>query len=249
MRSPVGQDPNPPETGEKALLQSLASLEAEFLNFPAKPDQNSYFELTQILEKNLPPLYVAYDEFVSAMLAQREKPITCRKACTACCSHYVDSVEPMELLSIHLRIRNREDYPALLHAFHLRAVLFQGLCAEEAERNGDEEAGDKALYRYFLRSLPCPFLESDGACGVYDVRPMSCRMFFAESPSRYCAGKAVASPWNKNFQVELPEEAERALFRCSQALAALELPETLFAGLLAVNETLGRYDGTVSAEC
>jgi hypothetical protein len=71
---------------------------------------------------------------------------------------------------------------------------------------------------------------------------MSCRMFFAESPPRFCAGKEIASPWNRNFQVELPEKAEEALARCSRLLEDLKLSESLFGGLLEANEKFGKYE-------
>jgi hypothetical protein len=67
-------------------------------------------------------------------------------------------------------------------------------------------------------------------------------MFFAESPPRFCAGKAIASPWNRNFQVEMPQEVEEALARCARSLEALELPDGLFPGLVAANALFGRYD-------
>lgn len=35
-----------------------------------------------------------------------------------------------------------------------------------------DEDGD-----YVLKTLPCPFLETDNACSIYDVRPKACREF------------------------------------------------------------------------
>src|SRR5690606_32167695 len=105
----------------------------------------------------------------------------------------------------------------LIFASHSRSVLYANLANEELARGApDEEAGDRALYRYFLRGKPCPFLEAGGTCGVYEARPMACRMFHAESPPRFCAGKEIASPWNRNFQLELPQEVEEALARCAR---------------------------------
>ena len=190
----------------------------------------------------VPALHAAYDAYVDAVLRDERKKITCRKGCSACCRHYVGSVEPFELVALERRLRLRDDYPKLVYASHKRNLAFRGLLDEEAASAKEpEEAEDRALYRYFLRGAPCPFLAPDGGCGVYEWRPMSCRMFFAESPPRFCEGKALASPWNRNFQVELPQAAEEALARCSRLLDGLELPEDLFGGFVAANALFARF--------
>jgi hypothetical protein len=40
------------------------------------------------------------------------------------------------------------------------------------------------LHRTVIGS--CPFLEADGACGVYTVRPFSCRALLSTKESRWC---------------------------------------------------------------
>ncbi len=139
-----------------------------------------------------------------------------------------------------MRLRHSVRYSDLLFASHGRVSKFDQILKEEGN---DAEAEDRALHRYFLRDIPCPFLGKEGTCGIYDIRPMSCRMFFAESSPRFCSGAAVASPWNRNFQVELPDAAEEALARCSEQLAKLDLPVGLFSGVLEANALFGQYDG------
>jgi Fe-S-cluster containining protein len=195
--------------------------------------------LGKILDERLPPLYQAYDKYVATVLQTEDRHITCGSGCSACCHHYVSSVEPFEILAIHLRIRNSSRYSDLLFGCHNRTSKFEQIRHEEGE---DVEADDRALYRYFLRGAACPFLGKGGTCGIYDIRPMSCRMFFSESSPRFCSGTALASPWNRNFQVELPDVAEEALARCSALLEGLELPEELFSGVLQANTLFGQYD-------
>jgi Fe-S-cluster containining protein len=219
-------------------------LETALRGLPGKRGRAYYLALGRVLDAYLPRIYSTYDRFLAAALVADGKQVTCRKGCSGCCRHFVDSVEPFEIVALHRTIRDNPRYPDLLVAFHRRSALFEKLRQEEGE---GEEADDKALYRYFLRGASCPFLEADGACGIYASRPMVCRMFFSESAPRYCSGSAIATPWNRNFQVELPREAERALARCSQVLADLDLPEGLFPGLLAANALFGRHDGQEDA--
>ncbi len=225
------------------FLEEASALEAAFKSLPVVATASIgplyYQQLSEILQVRMLPFYAAYDAYVHAALKMEDRPITCSKSCSACCRHFVSSVEPFELAALHLHIRDSENYPDILFASHKNSMAYEKIANAEVP---DDEASDRALYRYFLRSRPCPFLEKDGACGVYEFRPMSCRMFFAESPARFCAGKAIASPWNRNFQIELPEVAEEALARCSQYLEALDFPEELFPGVLAANALFGPYD-------
>jgi Fe-S-cluster containining protein len=146
------------------------------------------------------------------------------------------------LLALDMHLKTRADYADLIVASYNRTVVYDKILKAEQIEGSEEEADDRALYRYFTRGHACPFLEPDGNCGVYAWRPMACRMFFAESSPRFCSGKYLASPWNRNFQVELPDAAEEALARCSRLLEGLELPEELFPGIVAVNAEFGRYD-------
>ncbi len=236
----------------EALLTAIARLKTGIESLPPQEAVDYYHLLTAISVRFVPDLYEAYDACVASILATEKKKVTCSRSCSACCSHYVSSVEPFELIALDLHLKKRENYADLILASYNRTVTYEKILKAEAseEKPGAvaEEADDRALYRYFLRGRSCPYLEKDGSCGVYEWRPMACRMFFAESSPRFCAGKALASPWNRNFQVELPDVAEQALARCSRLLEGLELPEELFPGIVAVNGLFGRYEGPPGRE-
>ncbi len=221
-------------------MAALEALDASLVSLQEGPSEASYAILKRVLDARLPSLHATYDAYVSAVLEAEGRKVSCSRSCSACCRHFVSSVESFEIVAIHLAVRGRPDYGDLLFASHANATAYENLVREEGD---DEDASDRALYRYYTRGRRCPFLTVEGDCGIYAVRPMACRMFFAESSPRFCEGKAIASPWNKNFQVELPNAAEEALARCSRKLAHLELPEDLFPGLLVANERFGRYDG------
>ncbi|MEO7423585.1 MAG: YkgJ family cysteine cluster protein [Fibrobacteria bacterium] len=198
----------------------------------------AYSRLQAALEGLMPELYRRYDAFVSAVLATGPERVACSSGCSHCCSHYVTSVEPYELLFLHARIRGSAAYPDRVIGMHRRAALFSSL----RDHRHDDEAEDRALYRYYLRNQPCPFLAEGGKCGVYASRPISCRMFFSLSHPSLCKGKAVIDPANRNFLIELPEDIEAELARAGALFSGFALPESLFEGLLKVNESFGRFD-------
>lgn len=240
MSEPQGQVSNSRPALDR-LMAAIAALRAGLESLPSTDREDFYPRLGASLTACLPPLYQAYDAWLASVLVAEGRKVTCSKGCDACCRHFVSSVEPFELVALDLHVKSRPDYADLVISSYRRAAIYEKILRTEGE---DEEAEDRALYRYFTRGHACGFLNPDGTCGVYDWRPMSCRMFYAESSPRFCAGKELASPWNKNFQVELPLEAEEALARCSRLLASLNLSENLFTGLVEVNALFGRHDGS-----
>jgi Fe-S-cluster containining protein len=235
----AGSGPSPRE----GLLTALAALKSGLEALPDPQDPGFYPDLQRLLALRVPEIHAAYDRCVTDVLITEGRKPTCSRTCSACCRHFVASVEPFELLALDAHLKARPEYPETIISNHRKSLLYEDLLVGERKRGApEEEADDRATYRYFLKGVPCTFLEADGSCGVYDHRPMACRMFFAESPPRFCAGKALASPWNRNFQVEMPQEIEEALARCSRLLENLELPDGLFPGLVAVNALFGRYD-------
>lgn len=224
---------------EAALRAAAAELKASAERLaPGCATAPGYGLLQSELSLLMPELYRAYGEYVAAVLATGAEKPSCSRGCSHCCTHYVTSVEPYELLYLHGRIRSDARYPGRLFSLHRRATLFASLL----DPTEGEEAEDRALYRYHLRGAACPFLSTGGECGVYNARPVSCRMFFSMSHPSLCRGKGVIDPANRNFLIELPEDIEADLARAGAAFSAYSLPESLFEGLLKVNELFGRFD-------
>jgi hypothetical protein len=96
---------------------------------------------------------------------------------------------------------------------------------------------------YFELGRACPLLGSAGECSAYGARSASCRLFLSLSDPRFCAPPANRGPENCNLFLELPEEAEEAIGRISEALGALELGDRLSDGLLTMNRWEGELFG------
>jgi hypothetical protein len=98
---------------------------------------------------------------VELFLTQDPRPLPCRKGCCYCCYLPVEVLAP-EALAIAQYVREKfspEERERLDRAIddHIKAT--EGM-------DQDRRAG--------CRTIPCPLLK-DGACTVYEVRPMSCR--------------------------------------------------------------------------
>ena len=198
-----------------------------------------------------------FSEYLDAVLPQQPRPIQCRPACGNCCHHYPMSVEPFELLTLYGDLRGRNDLLDIMEACQVRSSLFSRMFESrrtEAEKGEiadgegqgsqmdlDDYAEDKALHDYFAAWKPCPFSDKAGDCMVYPLRPVSCRMYFSETDPKFCTPEHLQTPENDSYIVYLPDSIEDAVYGISEHYSLLELPESYFGGLLAVN----RFEGLI----
>ncbi|MCF0222792.1 MAG: hypothetical protein HUK20_00845 [Fibrobacter sp.] len=194
----------------------------------------------------------AYAEYLKAVLPQQPRPVQCRPACGNCCHHYPMSVEPFELIYLYSEIRGRSDLLDVMEACQLRASMFESFYEKRCEEHlknvsddlsqskrvdddFDDRAEDEALHDYFSAWKPCMFSDKVGDCSVYPYRPVSCRMYFSETEPAFCTPEFLQTEQNDSYVVYLPDSAEDAVYGISEHYAPLDLPESFFAGLLAVN--------------
>jgi len=233
----------PPESLEKGhyhqsnIVHQLELFLHELKNLsPQFEDLSQYNSLLKIINRYLPAIYQEYDKFIKHKLDSLESKVTCEKTCSTCCSHFVASVEPFELIYLDHSLKSNANYSRLLHQLSLRHQIFDELAGGFEQYNEDQ-----ILYEYLKKEIACPFLSSENTCTVYAKRPIPCRMFFSLSHPRFCRGVNTVLPENKNFLVELSDDVEVSISQVSHWFRELELPNLYFPGLLKVNEIFGRY--------
>lgn len=100
--------------------------------------------------------------------------IYCHRGCRSCCNLAVQCTFTEALL---VADRLGEKHTAALHEHISR--LFQHI---------DEAVDLKSYLRLHRQRIGfCPFLETDGACGVYAERPFACRSLLSTRPADWCA--------------------------------------------------------------
>lgn len=176
----------------------------------------------------------AFMRYLSAVLPQHTAKIRCKAGCGNCCHHFPMSVEPFELARLYSEVRKSRDLLPLLEKCLVRSREYRSLlCKGEAAGAPDPE--DFALVRYFGKGLSCPFILASGDCGVYAFRPVTCRMYFSETPGNFCVPEHLLSERNRSFIVYLPDDIEELVADVSAHYAELSIPESLYEGILAMN--------------
>lgn len=92
------------------------------------------------------------DERVHALHEEAFAEIDCLD-CANCCRTLGPRITDADVQRMAARLRMR---PSVFTEQHLRV----------------DEDGD-----YVFRTMPCPFLERDNRCAIYDVRPRACREY------------------------------------------------------------------------
>lgn len=174
----------------------------------------------------------AYSRYLSAVLPQHPSGIQCQAGCGNCCHHFPMSVEPFELFRFYAEIRKSPQWFSYLEECLFRTKVYQSALRQNSEAEDPEDA---ALIRYFSKGIPCPFLLESGSCASYPVRPVTCRMYFSETPGKYCVPEHLQTDLNRSFIVYLPDDVETQIADISAHYRGLELPESLYGGLLAMN--------------
>lgn len=164
------------------------------------------------------PLFLGLGEaMVSAAVRERENAgvkASCGPGCGACCR------QPVPISHSEAAFLRDEVIPGLPPEQRARveerilkaeaALTESGLADEIATLpdNPSPDARQMIGLRYFLLSIPCPFLENE-SCGIHPMRPLACREYLVTSPAVRCS-----RPKDRHIeQLKLPATPSHALIR------------------------------------
>jgi Fe-S-cluster containining protein len=136
-----------------------------------------------------------YMGYLKAVLPQHLHGVRCGPHCGNCCKHFPMSVEPFELISFYAVLRRSDMLLDFLEKCVFRVHRFRFFMDKACSTGGDDPE-EQALHEYFAEGNVCPFILSNGSCGVYEQRPVTCRMYFSETDPKYCGPAFLQSENN-----------------------------------------------------
>jgi Fe-S-cluster containining protein len=127
---------------------------------------------------------------------QRGGSIHCSKGCSGCCSLVVNCTLPEALLVASALS------PQQIEHLQSRSALLQSIAAQATSLK-------EWLSSYRQHAGPCPFLDQADACGIYPVRPLSCRSLLATKEPQWCTTdfSALSSQEKQQFMESLDRSA------------------------------------------
>jgi Fe-S-cluster containining protein len=124
------------------------------------------------------PLYRKTDHWFQRATAALLGEVPCRVGCTSCCI----GPFPITLLDVHtlqqglaglpLDHRHRIEQRAIGQTTQMETAFPQLTHTDLLDTWSDQEI-DRLVAKF--HDQPCPALEADGRCGIYDHRPLVCR--------------------------------------------------------------------------
>lgn len=100
--------------------------------------------------------------------------IFCGKGCHGCCTLAVNTT-CAEAVIIAARLTDQQSEAVRLHVDCMRNHVYPGMELKEYLRMHRREIGS------------CPFLNKDGTCSIYAIRPLSCRSLLSTMDSHWCS--------------------------------------------------------------
>ncbi len=164
-------------------------------------------------------LAVRYQEEV---VARSDYTVSCTRGCSDCCNHWVEDVNSFEAAIIADFIRRKmpgrvddirrrciSDCHELERLEKLVTIKLQRQQAASGVPSIDQV--DLLLSVFYQMKRPCPLLADDGNCSIYELRPLTCRIYVSFSDPLRCNPGYINTSVVPTCLIDLPETANRIL--------------------------------------
>lgn len=153
-------------------------------------------------------LHKIYDEYCESVIDTEKKQVACLKGCSLCCNHWVEDVYSFESNAIinFLKV----NYPKLLQRISIESSGAEQEM-EELSNLFTFEDETQLLQKFYELNIPCPLLNAEGDCIIYEVRPLTCRSFFSRDRNRFCQTPVIDDEIDGTYMVLFGEQIESIL--------------------------------------
>lgn len=165
-----------------------------------------------------------------AGLGELGRSVSCGKGCSVCCHHLVMMGEAEALLLCETLARLPEPrrsavtrrFRAGLARLEEAGLLPEFIRVFRIQAPVGPEVG-RLQEAYWRLRIPCPFLE-DGACGIYQERPLICRQYAVTTPPAACAAPYDPGTYLEKVLVPIDFAGAAAAFGGALATTSRALP-------------------------
>lgn len=165
-----------------------------------------------------------FDVYQQETVAANDKVISCKPGCSVCCCHWAEDIGSFEMAIIGDYIR--KNMPE-------RIEEIVNICRDDTEtinkldtivkikreefsalgNPGDFDQTFMLLSAFYQLGRPCPLLDENGACSIYPVRPITCRIYMSFSDPALCAPDKINEGEVVTYVLDFLEEANVLLDR------------------------------------
>jgi len=180
---PVAYNQKAKELHEEILVELELLLALDAPSCLDESFKNAYFKIVEI-----------YDRYQKEVLAGSELSAACSEGCSCCCCHWVDDVYSFEaeIIADYIRLNFPEKIPSFIKYLQedeaQLAYLDKMLKEKMVEDHEGEDLDERELLLscFYILKRPCMLVDDRGACSVYPVRPLTCRIFVSLGEPEKC---------------------------------------------------------------
>ncbi|MBN1575752.1 MAG: YkgJ family cysteine cluster protein [Chitinispirillaceae bacterium] len=162
------------------------------------------------------------EHYQRELVARSGYTVSCAPGCTDCCCHWVEDVNSFEaeIIADYLRTTMPGRIDAVLQKCsadcreieRLEKLVAMKLQEQRiAPGNPAVDTVDLLLAVFYRIRRPCPLLGDDGRCSIYEVRPLTCRIYVSFSDPLRCNPEYIDSSVVPTCLIDLSESANRVL--------------------------------------
>lgn len=119
-------------------------------------------------------------------LEEYHKQSSCKKGCNICCCDYLDcSAVEAELIREYIINKFKKDKINVFEEY-IKTNIDNSPKSEIINNCKSEAEISKIVNSYFDKKIKCIFLDINGECSIYPVRPISCRKHLVISNPQNC---------------------------------------------------------------
>lgn len=159
-----------------------------------------------------------FSQFQMDIIKDTEFTVSCRKGCSFCCNHWVEDVYSfeVEIIADYLKKNFPQNIDSLIEQCqndeyeinNLRKIIEQKLGKYGNTKEALEIDSEELLLTTFYQlNRPCPLLLENGACLIYNVRPLTCRIYISFSDSNLCKPEFINNSDIATYLCDMEEDA------------------------------------------
>jgi Fe-S-cluster containining protein len=160
------------------------------------------------------------ERYQRAIIEASGMKASCTKGCAVCCCHWVEDVNSFEaeIIVDYLKKNHAERIPYIAEKClsdngrlkRLETLVEQKLAAASTLLDRTIDGVDLRLASFYQLGLECPLLEK-GECMVYQVRPITCRMYVSFSDPLRCRPEYIYEGATPTYLFDPGEEVDRLI--------------------------------------
>lgn len=145
----------------------------------------------------------------------------CFKGCAHCCCHWVEDVNSfeMEIIADYIRKKLPHEIKKIISTCkndiremdRLREIVEMSLSELTESERATVDPVDISLAVFYQSERKCQLALPDGTCAIYDIRPLTCRIYMNFIDPSLCVPKCIDNDNAPTYLLDLDEKANALL--------------------------------------